>query len=171
MGQATPRLPRVLFGVSDFYEVDFDERSSLLRFCIYGCWPIGQSAGAGGASRSDVVRKGDGTGGTRTLQGSDENVEAHSCEWCGRRTEEESGIAGSTLCHDDWRPGERRRSVATFGKDVSARSGSVVCDGARVFRLVGKSGAGVGRRCAGVGGGAQTERRVTRVAGKVGRGG
>src|SRR5438552_18756385 len=97
MGQATPRLPRVLFGVSYFYEVDFDGRSSLLRFCIYGGWPIGPGAGAGGASRSDVVRKCDGAGGTRTLQGSDEDVEANSCERCGRRREAESGIRCSAM--------------------------------------------------------------------------
>jgi len=64
---------------------------------VFAFMAVGQAARApvaGGASRSDVVRKGDGTGGTRTLQGSDEDVEAHSCERCGRRTEEESGIAG-----------------------------------------------------------------------------
>src|SRR6266481_5508841 len=163
MGQATPRLPHFLFGAKYFYERDFDERSSLLRFCIYGGWPIGQSAGTGGASRSDVVRKGDGAGGTRTLQGSNEDVEAHSCQWCGRRTEEESGIAGSTLRHDDRRPGQRGRIVASVGKGVSARSGSFIRYGACVLRLVLAGGAGAGNGGPGVGGNKKTERRNTGV--------
>src|SRR5207245_1953675 len=159
--------PRFLFGVSYFYEVDFDERSSLLRFCIYGGWPIGQGAGAGGASRSDVVRKGDGAGGTRTLQGSDEDVEAHSCERCGRRTEEESGIAGSALRHDDWRPSQRRRIAATLGKGVSARSGSFIRYGACVLRPIRAGGAAAGSGGTGVGGSKKAERRVTGAAREV----
>jgi hypothetical protein len=31
---------RWLLGANYFYEMDFSERSSLLRFCIYGGWAV-----------------------------------------------------------------------------------------------------------------------------------
>src|SRR5207249_2280961 len=111
----TPPAPFSFFGVNYFYEMDSDERSSLLRFCI--C-----RGGTSGETRSSIAfaghdsSEGDGVSGARPLQRGDGHAEADACDKCRCGGEEASGIAGSALCHDNWRPGQRGRIFAKIGK-------------------------------------------------------